>query len=276
MLQTALCPYSKTRKETTMNKFKQKLLAGEKLIGFEIDLCDPCISEMVGQVGFDYLWIDSEHEAMDYETILMHIIAAKAGGAASIVRIPCNEPYLAKRILEMGPDGIIFPQVNNAGELRKAMDACMYPPYGTRGFGPRRACGYGRENLFDYIQKVPDRMCRFAQIEHIDAVHDLDEMLKVPYVDGFIVGPCDLSGSIGHLNDIFCPENLELIDIIVEKCHKAGMPVGVAVGATSEEDMRFWYDRGMQFISAGSDISAIVSKALEQYAVMSKVFYSSK
>ncbi len=255
-----------------MNEFKKRLMAGEKLIGFEVDLCDPCISEMVGQVGFDYLWIDSEHEAMDYETILMHIIAAKAGGSASIVRIPSNEPYLAKRILEMGPDGIIFPQVSNAQELKKAMDACIYPPNGTRGFGPRRACGYGRENLFDYIREAPDRMCRFAQIEHIDAVNDLDEMLKVPYVDGFIVGPCDLSGSIGHLNDIFCSENLELIDTVVRKCQAAGMPVGVAVGATSEEDMRFWFDRGMQFISAGSDISAIVSKAMEQFAVMRKVF----
>lgn len=256
-----------------MNEFKKKLLAGQKLIGFEIDLCDPCISEMVGQFGFDYLWIDSEHEAMDYETILMHIIAAKAGGSASLVRIPYNEPYLAKRVLEMGPDGIIFPQVNSAAELKKAMDACMYPPYGTRGFGPRRACKYCSEDLFQYIEEAPDRLCRFAQIEHVDAVRDFDEMLKVPYVDGFILGPCDLSGSIGHLNDIFHPDVLELIDIVVEKCQKAGVPVGVAVGATSEADMRFWYDRGMQFISAGSDLSAIVTKAKEQFEVMSKVYH---
>ena len=256
-----------------MNEFKKKLLAGKKLIGFEIDLCDPCISEMVGQFGFDYLWIDSEHEAMDYETILMHIIAAKAGGSASLVRIPYNEPYLAKRVLEMGPDGIIFPQVNSAAELKKAMDACMYPPYGTRGFGPRRACKYCSEDLFQYIEEAPDRLCRFAQIEHVDAVRDFDEMLEVPYVDGFILGPCDLSGSIGHLNDIFHPDVLELIDIVVEKCQKAGVPVGVAVGATSEEDMRFWYDRGMQFISAGSDLSAIVTKAKEQFEVMSKVYH---
>ena len=92
-----------------MNKFKEKLISGQHLIGFEVDLTDPCISEMVGALGFDYLWIDTEHEAMDYETVLMQIIACKAGGAASIVRIPFNEPYLAKRVLEMGPDGIIFP-----------------------------------------------------------------------------------------------------------------------------------------------------------------------
>ena len=210
---------------------------------------------------------------MDYQTILMHIIATKASGCASLVRIPWNEPYLAKRVLEMGPDGIIFPQVSSAEELQKAMDACMYPPKGTRGFGPRRACKYCSEDLFQFIDEAPDRFSRFVQVEHVDAVRNLDEMLKVPYLDGIIVGPCDLSGSIGHLNDIFCPECLELIDITVEKCQKAGIPVGVAVGATSEEDMKFWYDRGMQFISAGSDMSAIVTKAKAQFEVMSKVFH---
>lgn len=250
--------------------FKQRLRSGDILVGYEVDLCDPCISEMVGQAGFDYIWIDTEHSAMDYHTALLHIIAAKAGGAASIVRIPWNEPYLAKRILEMGPDGIIFPQVANAEELKKAMDACMYPPYGTRGFGARRASKYCSEDLFQYIKEVPDRFCRIAQIEHVDAVRDLDEMLKVPYVDAFIVGPCDLSGSIGHLNEIFHPEVLELIDICIEKCRKAGIPIGVAVGANTEEDVRFWLDRGFQFISAGSDMSAIANGAKQQCNMMMK------
>ena len=253
--------------ETTKN-FKQRLLSGELLVGYEVDLCDPCISEMVGQAGFDYIWIDTEHSAMDYHTVLMHIIAAKAGGAASLVRIPWNEAYLAKRILEMGPDGIIFPQVGNAEELKKAMDACLYPPQGTRGFGPRRACSYCTEDLFQFIEEMPDRICRIAQIEHVDAVNDLDAMLKVPYVDAFIVGPCDLSGSIGHLNDISHPEVLALIDSCIAKCKAANIPIGVAVGANSEEDVRYWLDRGFQFISAGSDMSAIASAARQQCAMM--------
>lgn len=257
-----------------MNILREKLRAGERLIGFEVDLCDPCISEMVGRLGFDYLWIDSEHEAMDYETILMQIIACRAGGAASVVRIPYNEPYLAKRVLEMGPDGIIFPLVNSASELRAAMDACIYPPGGTRGFGPRRSCGYGAEDMEVYISEATERMCRFAQLEHVDAIRDLDEMLQVPYVDGFILGPCDLSGSIGRLNDIFHPEVLALIDEAVAKCRAAGMPIGIAVGANSEGDMKFWYDRGIQFISAGSDIGAIVSTAKAQQAMMRRVFHN--
>ena len=255
-----------------MNEFKRKLLAREKLIGFEIDLCDPCISDMVGRLGFDYLWIDTEHEAMDYETVLMHIIAAKAGGSASVVRIPWNEPYLAKRILEMGPDGIIFPMINTAEDAQRAMDACLYPPRGTRGFGPRRACGYGTEDLSVYINEAPDRMCRFIQLEHVDAINNLDTILQVPYIDGFIIGPCDLSGSIGHLNDIYHPENLALIDLAVKKCSQAGIPIGIAVGDNTVEAIRFWYDRGIQFISAGTDISAIITVAKEQRTIMREVF----
>ena len=255
-----------------MNEFKKKLKDGKKLIGYEVNLCDPCIAELIAMAGFDYLWIDSEHEAMDYHTILMQIIAAHSGGAASIVRIPWNEPYLAKRVLEMGPDGIIFPQVSSAAELKKAMDACIYPPFGTRGFGPRRACKYSQEDMSIYIKESADRFCRFAQIEHVDAVRNLEDMLKVPYVDGFIIGPCDLSGSIGHLNDIFCKENLDLIDQTIEKCNKAKMPIGVAVGANTEEELRFWFERGIQFISAGSDIAAITSSATNQYKTMRNVF----
>lgn len=251
-----------------MNEFKRRLRSGERLIGYEVDLCDPCISEMVAMAGFDYIWIDTEHSAMDYQTVLMHIIAAKAGGSASVVRIPWNEPYLAKRVLEMGPDAIIFPMVNSAEELKKAMDACIYPMGGTRGFGPRRACRYCSEDLFTYIAEAPDRMVRFAQVEHVDAVRNLDEMLKVPYLDGIIVGPCDLSGTIGHLNDIFHPEVLELIDLCIAKCKAAGIAVGVAVGANTQEDVRFWLNRGFQFISAGSDMSAISNGAKAQCEMM--------
>lgn len=256
------------------NKFKEKLLAGKKMIGTEVDLCDPCITEMVGQFGYDYIWIDTEHSAMDYHTVLMHVIAAKAAGSASMVRVPWNEPYLAKRVLEMGPNAIVFPQVNNAEELKKAADACFYAPMGTRGFGPRRACKYCSEDLMEYIKDAPNRVCMLAQIESAEAVHNIDKMLEVPYVDGFILGPCDLSGTIGHLNDIFHPEVLELIDVCIEKCRAAGKPIGIAVGANTEEDVRFWYNRGVQFISAGSDMSAIVNAAKKLYGVMSSVFYA--
>lgn len=242
-----------------MNRFKEKLKAGQKLIGFEVDLADPCIAEMAAMQGYDFLWIDTEHEAMDYETVLMQIIACHSGGAASLVRIPWNEPYLAKRVLEMGPDGIIFPMVNSAEEAKQAMDSCVYPPHGKRGFGPRRACGYCGEDLFAFIERANDSMCRFVQVEHVDAVNNLDEILRIPFLDGLILGPCDLSGSIGLLNDIYHPDVMALIDKTAAKCNAAGMPLGIAVGANSTEQIRFWLDKGCQFICSGADMSELVT-----------------
>ena len=110
------------------NTFKEQLLAGKYMVGTEVDLCDPCITEMVGQLGYDFLWLDTEHEATDYQTLLAHIIAAKAAGTASLVRIPWNEPFLAKRVLEMGPDAIIFPMISTAEELKKRWTVASIRP----------------------------------------------------------------------------------------------------------------------------------------------------
>jgi 2-dehydro-3-deoxyglucarate aldolase/4-hydroxy-2-oxoheptanedioate aldolase len=259
-----------------MNKFRQRLLNGEKLLGTEVDLCDPCISEMIALQGFDFLWIDTEHEAIDYQTVLMHIIAAHSGNTASIVRVPWNEPYLAKRVLEMGPDGIIFPMVNTYEEAKKAIDSCLYPPLGNRGFGPRRAVGYDGNNNNEYIAKAPETICRFIQIEHVNAVHAMEKMAEIKYLDGFILGPCDLSGSIGKLNDLYCPENVELIDAAIKTSKKAGKPIGVAYGGMTEKEHCWWFERGIDFISAGNDIGAIVNQAKENYRNMKSALLKSK
>ena len=252
-----------TDKDRTMNKFRRRLLNHEKLIGMEVDLNDPCISEMIALQGFDFIWIDTEHEAIDYHSVLMHIIAAHSGGAASLVRIPWNEPYLAKRILEMGPDGIIFPMVNTFEEAKKAIDSCLYPPLGSRGFGPRRAVGYDGDNINTYIPNVADSFCRLIQIEHIKGVMAMEKMAEIPCLDGFILGPCDLSGSIGKLNDLYCPENVEVIDTAIGISKKSGKPIGVAYGGMTLEEHSWWFERGIDFISSGSDIGAVVAKAKE-------------
>lgn len=122
----------------------------------------------------------------------MHILAAQAKGMAAIVRIPYVEPFLAKRVLEMGPDGIIFPMIRDADMARQAMNHCLYPPRGTRGFGAARAWNYGVMGLESYLDTLDDSLCKFIQFELKEAVDNIDEILKVPYVDGYVVGPLDL------------------------------------------------------------------------------------
>lgn len=255
-----------------MNPFKERLLNGEKMIGIEVTTNDIVISDALGRLGFDYFWIDTEHTVMDYQNVIQHIISAKANHVTSLVRVPWNESYLAKRILEYEPDGIIFPMIGSVEEAKEAMSACLYPPRGTRGFGPRRAIGYGTEPLEHFLKHADDRVCRFIQIEHFEAVKVLEDILKVPGIDGVIIGGNDLSGSIGRMTDLMHPESLALIDEIIAKCKAAGVPVGTALASMEGKDLQFWYDRGYQFVSSGSDISTMMESASRLQKTMHDIF----
>ncbi len=236
---------------------KKRLEAGETLFGTHVILSDFCVTEMYGNFDFDYIWIETEHSAVDYQELNMHILACQAKGIAAIVRVPFTEPFLAKRVLEMDPDGIIFPMTNTAEMVADAMSYCVYPPNGNRGFGPARANDYGTKNLADYLAEVDDGLCRFVQVEQKEAVDNLDEILEVPYVDGFVVGPMDMSGSIGKLGEMFCPENIEQMSTAVAKIKAKGKAVGTSTGSMDVETLRRFKDLGMQFISAGNDFGFI-------------------
>ena len=240
-----------------MSTTKEKMKNREFVTGTHLLLADPCISELCGSVGFDFLWIDTEHTPMDYHLLIQHLIAAKAAGCDTLVRIPWNDPILAKRVLEMGPTGIIFPVVNTPAELDAAMKCTLYPPLGTRGFGPIRAVTYALDDQELYINKTSLEMIRCVQIESKTAVDNLDEMAKNPWVDCFIFGPCDLSGSIGELFKIYGKPTGDLIDTAIAKIKKAGKSVGISLVTEDPKQLEYWYKKGINVISCGSDTSYI-------------------
>lgn len=162
-----------------MNKLKAKLQAGNTCLGTHISLNDPAITELTGNIGFDYLWIDTEHTAIGLDCLQQHLIAARASGVSAVVRVPCVDQVRVKPILEMGPDGIIFPQVNSYELAKTAIEACMYPPKGNRGFGPRRAIQFGRVELDEYYRTVDAELMRMLQVENIGAVEELERIVTV-------------------------------------------------------------------------------------------------
>ncbi len=240
---------------------KERLVRRDSLAGMHIALTDPGISELCGMIGYDFLWIDTEHTAIDYQTLAMHLIAARAGGTPAIVRIPWNDPILAKRVLEMGPEGIVFPVVNTVQELEKAMSSTLYPPYGNRGFGPMRAVRYGLGDADEYIRNGSMNMARCVQIESCIAVDNLKEMAKNPYVDCFIFGPCDLSGSIGQLNRIYEEPTLRLIRRAIDILQEAGKSIGVSTASNDINVLKLWHEMGINVISAGTDYLHITNGA---------------
>lgn len=244
-----------------MKTLKEKIKAGERVNGTHIALGNIVLADAFAQMGYDFVWVDTEHSAIDYAELLQCVTVIKARGTPVVVRAHVNEPGHVKRILEMGVDGIIFPNLETPEEMEDAIRSSFYPPRGYRGFGPLGAVNYGLDNLDDYIHSE-DRLCRFVQIENKNAVKNLEEIVKNKDIDGYIFGPCDLSGTIGKLNQIYDEENIALIRHSIEIIERAGKCAGVSLGTTKAEQQRFWMELGCKFVSAGTDYDYAVQAAL--------------
>jgi 2-dehydro-3-deoxyglucarate aldolase/4-hydroxy-2-oxoheptanedioate aldolase len=147
-------------------------------------------------------------------------------------------------------------------ELEAAMRSTLYPPLGTRGFGPVRAVRYGLDDADEYIKRSNAELVRCVQIESKACIDNLAEMAENPYVDCFILGPCDLSGSIGELNQVFGENTSRLIDKAVQILNAAGKPLGVSTGSSEPEIHRYWHDKGIRVISAGTDYIHILQGSI--------------
>jgi len=250
---------------------KQKILNREKLIGTHINFSDPSVGIIAGHAGFDYIWIDTEHNYISFESLLAQIISVKSTGTPVIVRVPQDDLTATKKVLEMGPDGIVFPMVRSAEEANRLLSYTLYPPYGRRGFGPMNAVGYGALDTQKYVTSNHKTMCRFIQIEHIDAVKNLDQIIKNEYIDGYIIGANDLSGSIGELCNVKGDRTVALVKEAIVKLKANGKYVGISTGDYSEENLMYWQSFGVDMISAGADFDFLTLGMRKTREVMQQV-----
>ena len=200
---------------------KQKLAQHEITIGSWISLAHPGIAEIMANAGFDWLVIDLEHSVITIREAEELIRVIQLKGVTALVRLSANDPILIKRVMDAGADGVIIPMVNSAEEALKAVKSVYYPPYGNRGVGLARAQGYGT-SFDDYRSQLSDNTVVIVQVEHITAVKNLGSILEVDGVDGFIVGPYDLSGSLGipgQFQDQKMVNAMKTIQDISEKFH---------------------------------------------------------
>lgn len=246
-----------------VNPIREKLAKGKRLLGTHVNLTDHRMCEILGGIGFDYLWIDMEHLSTSFKEMEIHLIGARAAATATMVRVSWNDIPHIKRVLEAGPDAVIIPMVNSVEDAQRAIDTCIYPPDGKRGFGPFRAVQYGIGDTKKYIEEAAMRTCRFLQVETKAAVMALDDIARIPYVDGFIIGPMDLSGSVGALGETWLPETDALIDLAIQKAHSAGLPIGLSTGGESPEELAHWLAKGVDFLSASTDVWSIIKGTRE-------------
>jgi len=209
-----------------MINLKETLKTGDRTLGSWITIGDPIIADIMSQ-HFDWLVIDMEHSSitLDKAQDLIRIISLR--GCVPIVRVGENNSYIIKRVLDAGALGIIVPMVNSKEDVQKAIDATYYPPTGKRGVGLACAQNYG-ENFESYKKWLEKECVIIAQIEHINGVRNLHEILKTN-IDGIIVGPYDLSGSLGHPGDFNSPLYLSTLTSIITEAEKSKKALGIHV-----------------------------------------------
>ena len=255
---------------------KERIKRQDKLIGMYVQLSDISIARIAGLAGYDFVWVDTEHSYMSYETLLGHILALRSTGTPVIVRAPQDDLTATKKIVELGVDGIIFPMVKTAQEANRLIASTVYPPNGERGFGPMNAIDYGFTPLADYLEHADDSLCRFIQIEHRETIENLDEIIKNPHIDGYIFGPNDLSGSYGMLGNVFCDHISQVIRTTTEKLHAAGKYVGIASGGYRAEVLEHWHSFHPDMLSAGADFDFLRDGALQNRQTLEKIHKQTK
>lgn len=239
-----------------MQKMRDKLNAGQIVLGAGISLSDPCVTEAIAP-SVDFVWIDLEHNALTVEKMLGHLIAARAGGCASIVRIPNNDVAWVKRVLDSGAEGIILPRAYSAKEVAAFVSACRYPPMGTRGFGPRRPMQYGRLDQQAYLKQANRDVFVISQVETIELVNEIDQVLKIPGLDSLVLGPQDLSGSMGRLGETNHPDVVAAMKMVATKAKAAGKFIGSGLGA-NPTFAKLLIECGVQWMQAGNDFEFMI------------------
>ena len=163
-----------------VDRFRKRLQEGKICVGTSVSLTDPIVSELAAEAGNDLVWIEMEHSYLDLRALLGHLAALRGTQAAPIVRVAWNDPVLIKPILDLAPAGIVVPMVCSGEEAAKAVAACRYPPQGVVVDSARIRNMYGIESMDDYLAIAREQIMVFVQIEHIQAVHNLDEILATP------------------------------------------------------------------------------------------------
>jgi 2-keto-3-deoxy-L-rhamnonate aldolase RhmA len=249
---------------------KQKLQKREQTIGSWITIGSPVVAEIMARAGFDWLVVDMEHSAITLDIAQDLIRVIDLCGVPPLVRVGHNQPNLIKRVMDAGAHGVIVPMVNTREEAEQAVRSVRYPPAGFRGVGLARAQKYG-EDFEGYRRWNQESSIIIVQVEHIQAVRNLVEILAVPGVDGFIVGPYDLSGSLGVPGQFDSSEVIEALLQVQRVAAEKNAVAGFHVIQPEPSALVEKINAGYRFLAFSLDILFLGQSCRESlYAIRSK------
>jgi 2-keto-3-deoxy-L-rhamnonate aldolase RhmA len=235
-----------------INPIKEKLRRGQLTFGAWVTIPNPAVAEIMALAGFDFLVIDTEHGAINVESVQSLIQAMSGTEVIPLVRLAGSQRAFVNKILDTGPYGVIVPMVNSRDEAEAAVRAARFPPEGTRGIGLGRAHGFDPEGRNEYLKVANGLMLVGIQIEHREAVDRIEEIVTTPGIDLVFLGLVDLAGSFGYAGEPAHPEVVKAVEKVIATTRRAGVPLGIAVGGPEELVARA--KQGFQFFHLGADM----------------------
>jgi 2-keto-3-deoxy-L-rhamnonate aldolase RhmA len=235
------------------NDFRSRLKRGDTLLGTMITLASPSSAEVLAGIGFDWFFIDGEHGPLETRDLLA-ILQAVSHRVACVVRVPAADEVAIKKVLDLGAHGVIVPQVNTPEQAAAVVRAARYAPEGARGVGLARAHGYG-QRFQEYIESANREIAVVVQAEHATAVDNIDAIANVPGVDAVLLGPYDLSASLGKMGKIDDPAVVAAIRRVTDACRAARMPLGYF--GVSAAAVKPYAAQGYTLLVAGVDTTLL-------------------
>ncbi len=235
-----------------MTSLRSLWSGGATTLGAWLTMPSSVAAEAVAGVGFDYVCIDAQHGAVDYQTTVSLLQGIALGGSNPVVRVPWNEPGIIAKMLDAGAQGVIVPMVNTVADAEAVVRACRYAPLGSRSYGPTVV---GLRHA-DYVTWAAENVAVIPMIETVEAVRNIDDILAVPGIDAIYVGPADLSLTLGlpPRNNDDSPQFTEALERIVAACRNSGVVPGAhCVGGVAPRRA----EQGFRLLTVTSDIVAM-------------------
>jgi len=243
------------------NPLKQKLKSGQLVLGTALPVFEPSVTTLSCQTGIDFLWIDTEHSPNGAESLGAIPVLARNQGVAPMIRVAWNDPHLIKKAFDVGAVAVMVPQVNTAEEAARAVQYAFYPPIGQRGVSPHWPLIAG-EDWMNVIRTANDETVLIVQIESVQAYENLEAIAAVPGIDVLLVGPMDMSASVGKITDMQCEEVQSMMQEIPKRLAGADIVIGTTLGDVSELQQKYRW--GYRFLNVGSPLGYGIS-ALKQH-----------
>ena len=248
---------------------RKRILNNELTIGSWITIGHHSIIEIMASAKFDWLTIDLEHSVIDLSKAQEMISQIQASGISALVRVSKNEEVVIKRVMDAGANGVIVPSVNSGTEAEQAVAYVKYPPSGRRGVGLTRAQNYGI-GFKEYKKWLEEDSIVIAQIEHINAVNNISQIINTPGIDGIIIGPYDLSASMGFPGEFERDDVVAALEKVKKTCLEKNKNMGFHVIPPDHTKLNEKIKEGYRFLAFSLDFLFLGEKAREEMLKINK------